>query len=37
MNAHIILNLLSELRMKDKMRGLLNILSLFLNEFKTFN
>ena len=33
MSAHVLLNLLNELRKRDKMRGLLNILSLFRNEF----
>ena len=34
---HLFLNLLNELRKKDKMRGLPSILSLFLNEFNEFN
>ena len=29
MSAHVLLNLLDELRKKDQMRGLLSILSLF--------
>ena len=29
MSAHVLLNLLNELRKRDKMRGLLSILSLF--------
>ena len=33
MSAHVLLNLLNELRNRDKMRGLLSILSLFRNEF----
>ena len=33
MSALVLLNLLNELRKKDKMRGLPNILSLFRNEF----
>ena len=33
MSAHNLLNLLNELRKKDKMRGLPSILSLFRNEF----
>ena len=37
MSAHVILNLLNELRKKDKMWGLLSILSLFCNEFNEFN
>ena len=37
MSAHVLLNLLNELRKRDKMRGLLNILSLFCNEFNKFN
>ena len=32
MSAHILLNLLNELRKRDKMRGLPSILSLFRNE-----
>ena len=38
MSAHVLLNLLNELRNRDKMRGLPSIiLSLFLNEFNEFN
>ena len=37
MSAHVILNLLNELRKRDKMRGLPSILSLFRNEFNKFN
>ena len=37
MSAHVLLNLLNKLRKRDKMQGLLNILSLFRNEFKKFN
>ena len=37
MSAHVLLNLLNELRKRDKMRGLLSILSLFRNEFNKFN
>ena len=33
MSAHNLLNLLNELRKRDKMRGLPSILSLFRNEF----
>ena len=33
MSAHALLNLLNELRKRDKMRGLSCILSLFHNEF----
>ena len=33
MSAHVLLNLLIELGIRDKMRGLLSILSLFGNEF----
>ena len=36
MSAHVLLNLLNELRKRDKMRGLPSILSLFRNEFDTF-
>ena len=34
MSAHVLLNLLNGLRKRDKMQGLLGILSLFQNEFK---
>ena len=37
MSAHILLNLLNELRKRDKMRGLPSILSHFHNEFNKFN
>ena len=37
MIAHVLLNLLNELRKRDKMRGLPSILSLFRNEFNKFN
>ena len=37
MSAHVLLNLLNELGKGDKMRGLPSILSLFSNEFDTFN
>ena len=37
MSAHFLLNLLNELRKKDKMRGLKSILSLFRNEFNKCN
>ena len=37
MSAHVLLNLLNSLRKRDKMRGVLSILSLFLNEFNKFN
>ena len=37
MSAHILLNLLNELRKRDKMRGLPSILSLFRNEFNIIN
>ena len=37
MSAHVLLNLLNELRKRDKMRGLTSILSLFRNEFIKFN
>ena len=33
MSAHVLLNLLNELRKRDKMRGLPSILSLFRNAF----
>ena len=36
-SAHALLNLLNELRKRDKMRGLSCILSLFQNEFNKFN
>ena len=37
MSAHVLLNLLNQLRKRDKMRGLLSILSLFRNEFNKFD
>ena len=37
MIAHVLLNLLNELKKKDKMRGLPSILSFFRNEFNKFN
>ena len=37
MSAHVFLNLLSELRKIDKMRGSPSILSLFRNELNNFN
>ena len=37
MSAHVLMNLLNELRKGDKMRGLPSILSLFRNEFHKFN
>ena len=37
MCAHVLLNLLNELRKRDKIRGLLRILFLFRNEFNKFN
>ena len=37
MSAHVVLNLLNELRKRDKMRGLPSILSLFRNGFNRFN
>ena len=37
MSAHVLLNLLNELWKRDKMRGMLSILSLFLNKFNKFN
>ena len=37
MSAHVILNLLNELRKSDKMQGLTSILSLFPNQFNKFN
>ena len=36
MSAHVLLNLLNELRNRDKMRGLPRILSLFRNKFNSF-
>ena len=37
MSAHVLLNLLSELGKRDKMRGLPSILSFFRNELNKFN
>ena len=37
MSPQVLLNLLNELRKRDKMRGLSSILSLFHNEFNKFN
>ena len=37
MSAHVLLNLLSKLGKRDKMRDLPSILSLFRNEFNKFN
>ena len=37
MNAHVLLNLLNELRKTDKTRGLSSISSLFRNEFNKFS
>ena len=37
MSAYVLLNLLNELRKRDKIRGLTSILSLFRNEFDKFN
>ena len=37
MSAHVLLNLLNELGERDKVRGLLSILSLFCNELNKFN
>ena len=37
MSAHVLLNLLNELRKSYKMRGFLSIYSLFLNEFNKVN
>ena len=37
MSDHVLLYLLNELRKRDKIRGLLSILSLFHNEFNKFN
>ena len=36
-SAHVLLNLLNELRKRDKMRDLLIILSFFRNEVNKFN
>ena len=37
MSAHVLLNLFNTLGKRGKVRGLLSILSLFRNEFNTFN
>ena len=37
MSAYVLLNLLNELRKRDKMRGLPSNISLFRNEFNKFN
>ena len=37
MSAHVLLNLLKEMRKRDKMRGLPSNLSLLSNEFNIFN
>ena len=37
MSAHVLLTLLNKLSKKDKLRGLLSILSLFRIEFSKFN
>ena len=37
MSVHALLNLLNQLRKRDKMQGLTSILSLFWNMFKKFN
>ena len=37
MSAHVLLNLLNVFGKRNKMRGLLSILSLFRNEFNRFN
>ena len=37
MSVHVLLNLLNELRKRDKMRGWPSILSLFCNEFNKFD
>ena len=36
-SAHVLFNLLNEVRKRDKMRGLASILSLFCNKFNKFN
>ena len=36
MSGHVLLNLLNELRKRDKTRGLLSILLLFRNELNKF-
>ena len=37
MSAHVLLNLLNKLGKRDKMGGLLSILSLFRHDFNKFN
>ena len=37
MSAHVLINVLNELRISDKMRGLLRTFSLFRNEFNELN
>ena len=37
MCAHVLFNLLNELRKRDKVQGLPSILSLFRNKFNKFN
>ena len=37
MSAHVLLNLLNVLGLRDKMQGLPNILSHYRNEFDKFN
>ena len=37
MSVHVLLNLLNELRKRDKMRGFPSILLLFLKEFNKFD
>ena len=37
MSTHDLLNLIKELRKRDKMRGIQSILSFFRNEFHKFN
>ena len=37
MSAHVLLNLLNELRKRDIIRDMSNIISLFRNEFNKFN
>ena len=37
MSAHVLLNLLNELRKRDKPQGLKSILSFFRNEFNKFD
>ena len=37
MSVHVLLNLLNEFGKRDKMLGLLSILSLFRNEFNKFD